>query len=387
MHLLVPCEFSADTTELVQMLRRGHHGVKLDAEAWDRLITWIDLNTPAHGTWTEIVGAGLVEQQRARRREMLKRYAGLDEDPEATAAAGQAAAAPAEIVRETTPPARPATELPEWPYEAAEAARRQSANGDFRRPLELGSGVKLDLVLVPAGEFLMGDGATTLTPVKIPRSFWMGRCEISNAQFACFDPAHDSRIERGDFLQFSTRERGFSANDPKQPVVRVSWQNAMAFCQWLSGKTGERCSLPSEAQWEYACRAGTATPLWFGDLTADFAKSANLADHSLRFMTTFGWELPSGAIPPWRPAIDTVNDGFRVAAPVGSFQPNTWGLHDMCGNVWEWTTGDFGPDRKAVRGGSWSARPCHATSTCRLGFRPWQPVYDVGFRVVVERAN
>ena len=89
LHLLTPCEFSADTTELVQMLRAGHHGVKPDAEAWDRLITWIDLNTPAHGTWTEIVGADKVNAQRDRRREMLKRYAQRDEDPEESPARRQ----------------------------------------------------------------------------------------------------------------------------------------------------------------------------------------------------------------------------------------------------------------------------------------------------------
>ena len=83
MHLLTPMEFHADTTRLVRMLRKGHHGVKLDDEAWDRLVTWIDLGTPAHGTWREIVGDDLVLPQRDRRRAMMKRYAGRDEDPEA----------------------------------------------------------------------------------------------------------------------------------------------------------------------------------------------------------------------------------------------------------------------------------------------------------------
>jgi formylglycine-generating enzyme required for sulfatase activity len=142
--------------------------------------------------------------------------------------------------------------------------------------------------------------------------------------------------------------------------------------------------LPGEAQWEYACRAGSPTPLWFGDLTTDFSKFANLADHTLRVMPTFSWGLPSGGVPPWRPAIDSINDGFRIAAPVGSFAPNAWGLCDMAGNVWEWTSGDFTPERKTVRGGSWSDRPLRATSSSRLGYRPWQPVYNVGFRVICE---
>jgi len=410
MHLLTPCEFSADTTELVQLLRASHHGVKPDAEAWDRLITWIDLNTPAHGTWSEIVGPDKVTAQRDRRREMLKQYAQRDEDPEDTGRTGvqpvredsasrlsanettgwqpvgqdrRNASLP---VRTSPPPATLRAAVAGWPFDATEARRRQAESGKFERQLDLGNGVMLDLLKIPKGAFVMGDpnGNAATTAVTLTKAFWIGRCEISNEQFACFDPAHDSRIERGDFLQFGETERGYPANTPRQPVVRTSWNEARDFCRWLSGKTGGHFALPTEAQWEYACRAGTATPLWFGDLTCDFAKFANLADHSLRVMPTFGWGLPSGAIPPWRPAIDSVNDNFRIAAPIGSFEPNAWGLRDMCGNVWEWTNGDFTPERKTVRGGSWADRPVHATSTSRLGYRPWQRVYNVGFRVMCE---
>lgn len=386
LHLLTPCEFSADTTELVQTLRQGHHGVKLDAGAWDRLTTWIDLNTPAHGTWSEIIGADRVTAQRDRRREMLKRYAQRDEDPEEIAGrpAQSIAFEPPAAVSASGAPAR--VEIPGWPFDAAEARRRQTEGGKFERGIDLGKGVQLALVLIPGGEFVMGDtnGVPGPKRVVINRPFWMGRFEISNEQYARFDPAHDSRIERGDFLQFDERERGYPANGPRQPVVRVSWNAAMTFCRWLSDKTGEHYTLPTEAQWEYACRAGTATPLWFGGLETDFSKFANLADHSLRVMPTFGWGLPSGGVPPWRPAVDSVNDRFRIAAPVGSYAPNAWGLCDMSGNVWEWTDGEFPPDRKAVRGGSWAERPSRATSASRLGYRPWQPVYNVGFRVICE---
>jgi formylglycine-generating enzyme required for sulfatase activity len=384
MHVLTPCEYSADTTELIQMLRAGHHGVKPDAEAFDRLTTWIDLNTPAHGTWTEIVGAGKVTAQRDRRREMLKQYAQRDEDPEAISETSTTLAfePPAKMPAQST---AVCSEVPGWPFDAAEARRRQTAAGQSTRQLDLGAGIKLDLLLIPQGEFLTGgsNGNAGATRTVVSQPFWIGRCEISNEQFARFDPSHDSRIERGDFLQFGETERGYPANGPKQPVVRVAWNAALAFCRWLSDKTGAMCGLPSEAQWEYACRAGSPTPLWFGDLDTDFSKSANLADHSLRVMPTFGWGLPSGAVPPWRPAIDSSNDKFRVAAPVGTFEPNAWGLCDMSGNVWEWTTGEFNSERKAVRGGSWSDRPKQATSTSRLGYRPWQRVYNVGFRIMV----
>ena len=385
MHLLTPCEFSADTTELVQLLRAGHHGVKLNSEAWDRLTTWIDLNTPAHGTWTEIVGADKVKARRDRRREMLIRYAQRDEDPEAISAPAAAIA----FEPPATSAAKPAAarvEVAGWPFDAAEAQRRKAGSGKIQRQLDLGNGITLDLVRIPKGAFVMGDPGWDpgQTRVTIDKPFWMGRVEISNEQYARFDPKHDSRIERGDFLQFEEIERGYPANSPKQPVVRVSWDAANAFCRWLSEKTGESCGLPTEAQWEYACRAGTATPLWFGDLSTDFSKSANLADHTLRVMPTLSWGVPSGAVPPWRPAIDSINDNFRVSAPVGSYAPNAWGLCDMSGNVWEWTVGDFTPERKAVRGGSWSDRPLRATSTSRLGYRAWQPVHNVGFRIVCE---
>ena len=105
-HLLAPMEFHADTTELVQMLAKGHHGVQLDAEAWDRLITWIDLNAPYHGTWTEIAGEARVRPFAQRRRELLKRYAKMDLDPEAIPAPPERKSSPSS--RAELSPSRPA---------------------------------------------------------------------------------------------------------------------------------------------------------------------------------------------------------------------------------------------------------------------------------------
>jgi formylglycine-generating enzyme required for sulfatase activity len=259
------------------------------------------------------------------------------------------------------------------------------------------------------------DGSADERPrrARIERPFWMGTVEVTNQQFARFDPMHDSRLESGDFLQFSVRERGYPVNRPEQPVCRVSWAEAMAFCRWLSERTGQRVTLPTEEQWEWACRAGTDTPLWWGEAGADFAKRANLADKSLRHVDTFGWGLPSGAVPPWRPAIESVDDGHRVSAPVGSYAPNPWGLHDMHGNVAEWTRSVYGESdqgggtsdeqkekvadgrsspgtghsslvtRRVVRGGSWYDRPRRARSAWRLGYPAWQGVYDVGFRIIL----
>ena len=394
MHLLAPYEFHASTTRLVHMLDKGHNNVKLSAEAWDRLVTWIDLNTPAHGTWREVVGDGRVMHQRDRRRAMLKLYASIDEDPEAIA---PPAKKPAPIMPAAVPvPAPRKVTARGWPFSPEEAAKRQNALKTNRMSVDLGRGVKLDLVWIPPGQFVMG--STTghrdeqpLAGTVIAKGFWIGTMEVSNAQYARFDPAHDSRLEHTDFLHFSVAARGFPLNGPTQPVCRVSWNRAMDFCRWLSKKTGRTATLPTEAQWEYACRAGTATPLWYGRTNVDFAAFANLADRSMRASS-------HGCIPDWRPAITSVNDGHRVSAPVGSFKPNAWGLYDMHGNVAEWTRSAYRPypyrddgrnaltgaARRTVRGGSWYDRPAQGTSSFRLRYEAHQKVYNVGFRVVIE---
>jgi len=403
MHLLMPGEFCADTTWLVQLLRKGHYGVELNAEAWDRLITWMDLNTPAHGTWHEIVGEEKVNHQRDRRREMMRRYAGRDEDPEAIVETPPFGGA-AEACSAALDGNAPAPSAAGWPFGAEEAARRQDAAGTPVRTLDLGDGAAMELRYIPAGEFVEGDpgGLADERPcaaVKIEKPFWMGTCEVTNDQFHRFDAAHDSRLETGDFLQFSVQERGYPVNGPTQPVARVSWREAMAFCGWLAQRTGGRVTLPTESQWEYACRAGSETPLWFGGTDTDFAPYANLADHRLRFVDTFApWGLPSGAIPPWRPAADSVDDGYRVSAPVGTYQPNAWGLRDMAGNVGEWTRSVYRPypyvedaagaaddnAPRTVRGGSWYDPPHRARSASRRAYPPYRGVFDVGFRAVVE---
>ena len=263
--------------------------------------------------------------------------------------------------------------------------------------------IALDMVRVPAGTVLMGDAAgcadeQPVTPVRLNEAFWISCREITNEQFASFDPAHESRLEHGDFLQFSIDERGYPLDLPQQPVVHVSWQQATAFCAWLSAQSGAPFLLPTEAQWEYACRAGTLTELSYGPPDAAFGTVANLADVSLATVDTFApWALPSGAVHPWRPARADVNDGHRVAAPVGSYAPNPWGLYDMHGNVAEWTRTAYAPypydpadgrvapgmtDKMVVRGGSWYDRPCRARSAFRLAYVPWQGVFNVGFRVV-----
>jgi len=273
--------------------------------------------------------------------------------------------------------------------------------------MEIGPSVALEMILIPAGQFVMGEenGENDERPsccVEIEKPFWLGRIEVTNEQYGLFDPTHDSRLEHGDFLQFSHRERGYPLDAPKQPVVRVSWHDASTFCRWLSGKTGRQFSLPTEAQWEYACRAGAATPLWYGDLDSDFSSFANVSDARNHSVDTFGFGLPSGAIPPWRPADTRFDDRHRVSAPAGTFQPNPWGLHDMHGNVAEWTGTEYCPypygdgdgrnsadsgGKRVVRGGSWYDRPKRCRSAFRLAYPPDQVVFDVGFRVMCDVAE
>jgi len=226
--------------------------------------------------------------------------------------------------------------------------------------------------------------------VKIDKPFYLGKFEVTNAQYALFDPSHDSAYIS--VLNKDQSNRGAAANGGSQPVIRVTWQQAMDFCRWLSQRTGQTFTLPTEAQWEYACRAGTATPLNFGDLTTDFAKLANLADQQVH-------GLCRRDSPKWIPNVPQVNDGAMISTNVGRYAPNAWGLCDMHGNVAEWTRTAYRPypydlrdgrdqpnatGTKSVRGGSWYDRPKRARSAFRMNYQPWQRVYNVGFRVVME---
>ena len=404
--LLAPMEFHADSTELVQILRKGHHGVTLDDEAWDRLITWIDMNAPYHGTWTEIAGEAKVRHVAERARTMRKRFANIDEDLEAIP---DIPSQPIEPVIPAPPTAKQVGVVgcENWPFDTVEAARRQQECGLESLLVDLGDEVTMRLVPIPAGAFIMGstEGHADEWPptrVKIERPFWIGQFEVTNEQFARFDAEHDSQVEPMHGYQFGVH--GYPANQPQQPVVRVSWNQAIAFCRWLSQKTGQEFTLPTEAQWEYACRAGTATPMSYGDLDTDFSPFANLGDEKLREFaldTYVNIRLVPNPNPydDWVPKDARFNDGGFVSAAVGRYQPNPWGMHDMHGNVCEWTCSaereypydeDDGRNdlsatgRKVVRGGSWYDRPKRCTSSFRLGHQAYQKAFNTGFRVICQ---
>ena len=409
-HMLKPMEYHASTSELIQMLKQGHHGVELDPAAWETLTTWIDLNAPFRGRWEPPNWRD--QDQNLRRMELARRYAGIEDDPEgeyeirARLLAQQGPIQPIKP-QPIVPPASTHIALMNWPLSADLAIRRQTESGQSkRRTVRLGPDLDLELALIPAGEYVMGaaDGplcAQPLSPVRIDTPFWMGVCEVTNAQYALFEPEHDSRFIDQQWKDHTTP--GYQANLPDQPVIRISWQQAMAFCRWLSQRTGQSVTLPTEAQWEWACRAGTATPFSYGDLDTDFSAHANLADRSIQLLAVTGVNPRPVANPneflDFTPRDMRFDDGQKIVCAVGQYQANAWGLQDMHGNVAEWTRSSFAAypyvaddgretvrdsGKKTVRGGSWRDRPKRSTSSFRLGYESYQRVYNVGFRVIVE---
>ena len=393
--LLVPGEYHADTSELTQMLKKGHQNVKLDREAWDRLITWIDLNGPCHGTWSDV--AEIPHGADRRRLDLARRYGGPSLDPEAV---------PESIVRSVVPvvpeplpkPDLRQPDAADLAVDAVEARRRQEALPAVQTTFDLGRGVTLRLVPIPAGEFLMGSsrGEVDEYPaagVSIDRRFMIGACEITNRQFRRFDPSHTSGV----FTKRSIDRNGpgVTLDRDDQPAVRVSWQQAMDYCRWLSSTTGAEFTLPTEAQWEYACRAGSATELSYGSVGDDFSAHANVADSAIdRLYTVTGGVVVLQEIPS-----DTrFDDGAITTSDVGTYRPNAWGLFDTHGNAAEWTLSAYRPypyrdddrnstaaeGRKVVRGGSFYDRPKRCRSSFRLSYPAWQPVHNVGFRVVAR---
>jgi formylglycine-generating enzyme required for sulfatase activity len=393
--LLVPGEYHADTSELIQMLEKGHHNVALDDEAWDRLFTWIDLNGPCHGTWGDV--AEIPRANDKRRRELALKYGGPKDDPEAVY---QTARYEVEAIVPEQDQAKPApVKLAGWPLNGEDAAKQQRAAGPWQKSVDLGSGLGLDLVRIPAGKFVMGDtdgevDERAQAVVGIPRDLWISTCEVSNEQFRRFKADHFS----GYFMKRSldVNGPGILMDGDEQPAVRISWNEAVEFCRWLSEQTGLRFRLPTEAEWEYACRAGGDSPLAYGPVDADFSKHANLADAAVaRFYTVTGGVIVLQDIP----ADQRYDDGQIATAAVGSYEPNAWGIYDMHGNVAEWTlstydaypyrSGDGRNDvtiggQKVVRGGSFYDRAKRCRSSFRLSYPVWQKVHNVGFRVICE---
>ena len=407
----IPYEFHASSSEGVQIIEKGHYGVKLDDESWRRIYTWIDLNVPYYGNWSSVysIDAGRhtwTTNISAHAAALRSKYANIDADWEAIPAQPYPVQATREKSAERSAPVQ--VSAAGWPFDAETAKRMQQQAGGSQqtRVLDLGDGLKITLVRVPAGEFIMGSDDETAQEqprhvVKIAKAFWMSENEINNAAFFAFKPDHNASVFD---QQWKDHVRlGYYANYSEQPAVRMSWQDADAFCAWAAKKTGAKVTLPTEAQWEWACRAGSASPMSFGDRTADFSTFANLADKSIEKFAvngvnpTFSKGLVGNRVFDFVPRISEFNDGQFLITGTKQFTPNAWGLYDMHGNVAEWTRSDYvrypyaaksdskKPNvDKTVRGGSFFDRPYRATSSYRLGYAPWQGVFNVGFRVIIE---
>jgi formylglycine-generating enzyme required for sulfatase activity len=305
-------------------------------------------------------------------------------------------------------------------------------------PGSMTDSIGMRLVRVPAGEFLMGSDEspqalasafphadperlkdlTDEAPVhrvRISRQFWLGAYPVTVGEFrrfidlsgyvpesvrdrtgaygfnANYDP---SRKERGDLFEgrdprYSWQNPGFAQTD-QDPVVNVTWNDAVAMAKWLSQREGATYRLPTEAEWEYAARAGTRTRFPGGDDPQVLLQTANTFDAE----TALRW-------PRWREQAGQGSDGYPFTSPAGSFAPNAFGLYDMIGNVWEWCADWYGEDYYAHspatdpqgpasgkvrvrRGGSWHTWPLYA----RVAFRNWNTPQTryvlVGFRLLRE---
>jgi formylglycine-generating enzyme required for sulfatase activity len=231
------------------------------------------------------------------------------------------------------------------------------------------------LVRIEPGSFMMGslDGDFDERPVHrvtISQPFWMSATEVTNAQYEAFDPSH--RKLRG--------KLGWSKEDD-EAVVFVTWHDAVRFCEWLSKKWGRPCRLPTEAEWEYACRAGTTMAYHTGDALKDPSFHKNVGES-------------------WFPDPARRGKDGPVPLHVGRTPPNPWGLYDVHGNVEEWCLDWYGPyepqdqtdpvgrahgDFRVTRGGSHSTELKYLRSANRLGTLPEDSSWLIGFRVVLGK--
>ncbi len=295
--------------------------------------------------------------------------------------------------------------------------------------VDLGEGVTMEMVLIPAGEFQMGSGESAEETaaffnktygghlvqakwfkdehpqhrVRITKPFYLGTYHVTRGQFRQFvkDSGYKTDAEKGENPgafgwdldkkesgfngKYSWRNAGFEQTD-EHPVVNVSWNDAVAFCKWLSKKEGKTYQLPTEAEWEYACRAGTTTRYHSGDDPETLAEVGNVADAALK-----------AQCPGWKYTIKA-NDGYVFTAPVGKFKPNAFGLYDMHGNTWQWCVDWYGAEYYAaspvddptgpasgadcvLRGGTWCGGPFYSRSAGRYRFSPGFRDYYTGFRV------
>ena len=255
--------------------------------------------------------------------------------------------------------------------------------------------IQLDLMLIPEGTFVMGsppeelgryDDESPQHEVSVP-AFLIGRYPVTQAQWRAIATRTDLKVQ----ADLEPDPANFKGDD--RPVEQVSLYDAVEFCERLSRLTSHTYRLPTEAEWEYACRAGTKTPFHFGEtITTDLANYKGEADQDYpdKYPGHYG-NGPEG-------------QHRKTTTAVNYFHPlsNMWGLCDLHGNVWEWCqdhwhdnydqapidgsawlTDNAGAGR-LLRGGSWNSGPRHCRSACRFSYNPDSRDDNIGFRVVCE---
>jgi hypothetical protein len=398
-HILTPMSYHASTSPLIRMLDKGHKGVKLTANEWSVLYTWIDLNAPFHGSMFPMSGGRMnthwkvhevpfvkmphpvdvlgltwdmkgIKDLYAYRMKMMGKFSPVVHDPEAEYAAREKIVAAMEIdfempEGEDEPADRP--KLAGWPFDGAQAAKLRD---DWARKLSIPATRKLkageltiDMVLIPAGKYV-----SQISVVSVDKPFYISAREISLGEFKQFDPKHDNRFV--DRNGKDHRNRGHSLQNPALPAIRVSWDRADAFCKWIAKTNNVGAALPTDAQWEWAARAGSGQAFWFGDVSSDYAKTANFADKS----------MGRGFTPC---QLDSHSDGTATLAPTTANKPNAWGLVNAFGNAAEWTSSVCPKEKthRIVRGGSFIDLPKHSTADVKMHYAHYQPLVNVGFRI------
>ena len=287
----------------------------------------------------------------------------------------------------------------------AEAAERSRVPAVGKRFRDCDGTWCPELVVVPAGSFRMGspsseagrdDDEGPVHRVRIAQPFAVGVYEVTVGQWRAFvsETGHSTgdscwRYEDGEWKERSGRSwrnPGFSQSDD-HPVACVSWREAQSYVGWLSRKTGEKYRLLSEAEWEYAARGGTSTARYWGEGEAGQCRHGNGADKTLK--ERYG---------DWKWSTARCRDGHVHTSPVGTYVANGYGLHDVLGNVWEWTMDCWNESyagapadgnawesgncsRRVLRGGSWGSEPRYLRSAYRSGNVTGNRYFSSGFRI------
>lgn len=330
------------------------------------------------------------------------------------------------LIERSANAAQPPT-LPEFPFTLEQAAEYQQRFAKWAKlPLEVTNDVGIRFRLIPPGTFMMGSPKDepghkesaydeSQHQVKLTRPIYLSTRETTVAQFRRFvqdtsfltdgeknggGNAHDSRAVWKHRPGTSWRAPGFAGPFRMRddlPVVHVSHSDCIAFCQWLNEQGNLaganwptiRYDLPTEAEWEWACRSGSSARFWWGNELDPTGKRLNVGDQSLK-----------KAHPHWPRPVMPMNDGHALPAPVGSYHANGFGLHDMLGNVWEFCSTRYGSYKQAgvsvdpgdlstsrgfaVRGGGWSNQPNDVRCATRNADPPHFCHSNLGFRVAIR---